>query len=168
MDLTGKRVLLIGSGMDLNNRKLQSRIDNPNGEWDFIARVNKYYGDPTDVGTRTDLVFTATSQLVATCFPQHLIKDSYVVGFREGYHCDSPYWRKRLALLLNINHDISTGGSAIYWLLERGAIVDLIGFGFRDKQDKKVYCDGAIDNNVHYNWQWEYSWASSLNNVTFI
>lgn len=55
-ELAGKNILVIGSGSDLDGRKMKELIDGDT--YDVIARVNKYYGSPDDVGTRTDYIFT--------------------------------------------------------------------------------------------------------------
>lgn len=52
----GKTVLIVGSGYDLDGRGLGERIDS--GEWDVVARINKHYGKPEDVGNRTDVILT--------------------------------------------------------------------------------------------------------------
>lgn len=68
-----KKILLIGSGEDLNGRNLGERISAENCEWDIIARVNKHYGDIKDVGVRTDIFFCANKKFAkiykrASCF----------------------------------------------------------------------------------------------------
>lgn len=55
-DYRGLRVLVVGSGSDLDGRKLGREIDG--GRWDVIARVNKHYGSREDVGERTDVILT--------------------------------------------------------------------------------------------------------------
>lgn len=51
-----KNCIIIGSGSDLTGRKLGKLIDS--GEFGKVFRVNKFYGNKDDVGTRTDYVVT--------------------------------------------------------------------------------------------------------------
>lgn len=62
IDLTtynSKQCIIIGSGSDINNRKLGKKIDS--GHFGKIFRVNKLYGKRDDVGTKTDCAVTLTN-----------------------------------------------------------------------------------------------------------
>jgi len=58
-----KTVLIIGSGADIDGRRLKYLIDNTN-RFDIVARVNKHYGNELDTGTRTDVIFTRWNQWI--------------------------------------------------------------------------------------------------------
>lgn len=51
-----KDCIIIGSGSDLNGRKLGAKIDN--GDFGKVFRINRFYGDKQDVGSHTDYVVT--------------------------------------------------------------------------------------------------------------
>lgn len=51
-----KTILIVGSGSDLDGRGMQEIIDSD--RYDIVARVNKMYGAPQDVGTRANVLFT--------------------------------------------------------------------------------------------------------------
>lgn len=64
IDLTtynSKQCIIIGSGSDINNRKLGNKIDS--GHFGKIFRVNKLYGKIEDVGTNTDYVTTFSNDI---------------------------------------------------------------------------------------------------------
>lgn len=61
--IKGKTVLIIGSGADIDGRRLKNLIDNTN-RFDIVARVNKHYGNELDTGKRTDVIFTRWQQWV--------------------------------------------------------------------------------------------------------
>lgn len=59
-------MLIIGSGCDLKGRKLKRFIDEYDG---VVIRCNKLYGDPADIGTRTDIFFTRWNSWIGGITP---------------------------------------------------------------------------------------------------
>ena len=181
VDLTGKKVLVIGSGADLANRFMRDVIDKlpaDGGEYDVVVRCNKMYGDPLDVGTRTDVAFVR--------YPEWLIKYNLtnakhfvsVNGMQLGGRPASYYgdWNRREgdALCQEIGiAKASCGALAVNWAKQRGCTkrnLHVIGFGYDAEHDtftaQKSYPDGRADMNPAYNWSRENEWLR--NNATLL
>ncbi|MBQ5664261.1 MAG: glycosyltransferase family 29 protein [Akkermansia sp.] len=155
--IKNKKVLVIGSGKDIVGRGLGKRIDA--GEWDVVVRCNHFYGDPVDVGTRTDLAVVREARFEkdffneapkapvrvlttndGTNFPKHLLQQAaQEVGHREA----------------------SIGIIAARWLLNCGARLSVIGIGhFPDGTwiSQKTYPDGTVDTAGFCDWNKENAW----------
>lgn len=171
-DLTGKKVLLIGSGEDLNGRGLRERIDAEACEWDAIARVNKCYGNTEDVGQRTDIAFVfRRSWFNLFLIGSQVFTAVHIVAFREGVGCGVENCGKnyRAAVAAKIGMErVSTGLAAVFWLLERGATVEIIGFGTGENPAKKVYADGTLDLTPRFDWAAERAWIEAQEGVRFL
>ena len=181
VDLTGKRVLVIGSGADLNGRAMASTIDTPpaeGGVYDVVVRCNKMFGDPADVGHRCDVA--------AVRYPEWLIKyglthATHFISFNGsqiGGRAAGTYgqWGRRekenLAAELGVKNP-SCGALAVAWAKVRGCSKEnlhVIGFGYDPKSGtfagEKRYPDGTIDQNPNYDWARENEWLRQ--NVTLI
>lgn len=162
-----KKVLLIGSGEDLNGRALNDRISAQDCEWDYIARINHHFGDIADVGRRMDICFVARREY-ANWYFHTAVKHGpgLIVAFRDGCACDCHY-RESVAKKLDMGERVSSGLAAVHWLLEHGAKVDVIGFGKKDSTEKR-YPDGKVDNVGQYDWTAERLWIESQSGVTML
>lgn len=157
LDLKGKRVLVIGSGADLNGRMLGKEIDTPNGRWQFVVRCNAPYGRVEDVGTRTDLVMVRYLQWRAR-FPAAILKQARCVSTYEG---GIPRTERIIVADECGVRKASCGLLACWWALQMGAeSVTVIGFGHRNGQwdAVKSYPDGHTDTNPMYDWNKEHEW----------
>ena len=159
MQFDGKCVLLVGSGFDLNGRRLGARIDAP-GRWDAVVRLNRLYGAPCDVGRRTEVIFTRWRRWLAW-FPEDVreaAQDIIVVNEHAGISAEE------LALnCCEVGHDaVSIGVHAAGYLLRRGALVEGIGLGWLGGafMRQKRYPDGRLDGNARYNWRLENEWMA--------
>lgn len=161
------RALLIGSGNDIKCRGLQASIDGD--KWDAIARVNKHYGDFGDVGLRTDIIFVAKRGWENRFWRNpKFASHPLIVAFNSGLNC-LPKYRPFVAKQIEApTPQVSSGCCAVYWLLSKGYLVDIIGFGFPTEKETKTYCDGTPDNTTKFNWEWEYEWISSQKGVTML
>ncbi len=173
----GKRVLLIGSGADIDGRAMGDAIDANRAGFDLVARVNKGYGTPEDCGSRADLVFVRKRAWFALWFlrlKRWLIQQEQdtpgemlrIVAFWDGVGCP-PSYAADVAKELNLPK-ASTGLLAAKWLLDRGADVTVIGYGYKDGDfaTAKTYAvTGAADNNPHYDWAAENEWLRSHVNL---
>lgn len=179
-DFRGVRVLVIGSGLDLNGRRLADAIDF-SARWDVVARLNKYYGDPRDVGRRCELGFIR--------WRGWQTKQGGAV-MREGQdwwpydvRCGVRRWvvLNEFAGISPGEHDMtaaeagvekpSCGLLAVAWLLNRGArAVDVIGFGMGATGwlARKAYTNGVVDGNPHYDWEKEHRWMERQGRVHMI
>lgn len=171
-DLTGKRVLLIGSGADLNGRGLNERISAQDCEWDAIARINHHFGDVADVGKRMDICFVGHREWATWYFGTCSRREPYlIVAFHDGCACDMRY-RDKVAQELNMGERVSSGLAAVHWLLARGAQVDIIGFnapgGNIDMTGRKTYADGTLDENPRFDWTAEILWIKEQPGVTLL
>lgn len=162
--LKDKSVLLIGSGADVDGRAMGAEID---GEaYDIVARVNKPYGAVADVGTRTDIVFVRHAEWVNFFWHRHTAEGEEpasrrVVAFHDGVGCARRYDTAAVAELGFPAAKVSTGLCAAKWLLEHGAKVTVIGFGYRDgafPSDKTYAETGKKDTNPNFDWQAENAW----------
>lgn len=179
LSLCNARVLVIGSGQDIDGRELGETIDKSD-KWDYIVRINKTYGLPEDVGRRTDIFITRWSSWCSEgnifVGPDVLAKCKKVIILNQnvGY---SKTEREMIIKELGLEH-VSAGVQAVAWLLNRGCKdITLIGFGFRDGKfmEQKVYAknsinypDGMKDDNPLYSWYRERQWLLLQPQVTFI
>lgn len=156
-NIRGHNLLLIGSGCDLNGRRLGKQIDS--GKFGLVCRINKPYGLPADVGTRTDVIITRWSSWVKKFFgtdkptcPCVILNEH--LGFSVQEH-----------LLASLECGVtrpSAGILAICWALNRGAArVRVIGFGYDARSgwaNQKIYASGELDANPLYDWDREHKW----------
>lgn len=165
-EFSGRPVLLIGSGADLDGRKLAAAIDG--GQFGPVARINRPYGATADVGTRANLVFVRRRLWLNWHFPLSSISPPpRIIAFREGVGCPAGYERE-VAARLGLPR-CSTGLLAAQWLLDVGAKVSAIGFGCRDgafSPGKRYAVSGAEDANAAYDWAAENAWLQ--NNVRLL
>lgn len=155
-------VLLIGSGLDLNGRRLGSSIDR--GRFGLVARCNFLYGNPADSGHRTDFLFTRWAAWLDKIPPalRFSVKHCIILNEKKGIS-EAEY--KQTLEEVGQEH-VSCGTLAAAWLLRRGFRVSAIGVGFSGGAflKEKRYPDGKKDDNTHYNWAAENRWLA--NNVT--
>lgn len=172
------KVLVIGSGQDLDGRGMRDEIDGD--KYDYICRINKTYGNVEDVGTRCDIFVTRWSQWISVgnnfVEPEVLHNCQKVIILNQHVNY-SKTERLLLSKEMGVEH-VSAGPQAIHWLLNRGCKhIDLVGFGYRDGEfmSDKVYCqnsknyaDGMKDNNTLYDWGLERKWLQQQPQVHFI
>lgn len=171
-ELEGKRVLLIGSGADLNGRGLNERISAQACEWDAIARINHHFGDVADVGKRMDICFVGHREWATWYFGTCSRRESFkIVAFHDGCGCER-FYRDKVAQELNMGERVSSGLAAVHWLLAHGAQVDIIGFnapgGEIDPTGMKTYADGTVDENPRFDWTAEILWIKEQPGVTLL
>lgn len=182
--LSGKNVLVIGSGADNDGRKLGKDIDL--GKWDVVIRCNKLYGAREDTGTRTDVLFTRWNSWLDNeeFMPREVIanvKVAVIANQHIGVSQTEYGW-----LCAQVGKDqVSCGPQAVHWALTHGAArVDLIGFGrkngvfMRDKVYSKADKDSnrvpnhdidfLTDKNPIYDWHLERMWLMRQPRVHFI
>ncbi len=169
MELDGKRVLLIGSGADLDGRHMQAEIDSGT-TYDLIARVNKPYGYQEDVGTKTDLILVRKAVWLKVFWQRFIREHPQAVAevvFNEGLNCRRDYgWFAARELGFA---RLSTGLLAAKWLKEQGADVTAIGYGWREGAflPVKTYTQTKQeDANPNYDWTRENEWLAA--NITLI
>lgn len=166
MEYDGKRVLLVGSGLDVNGRRLAAAVDGPRSRWDVVVRMNRHYGNPEDVGLRTDVIFTRWKRWLGWWSREALEAVSDVVVLNEymGFSAEE------LALdCREVGHDAaSIGLHTAAFLVRRGALVEGIGFGCAGGvfAREKRYPDGRRDGNLRYNWRAENEWLRR--NITLL
>ncbi len=177
MELKGKKVLLIGSGADLDGRKMQSEIDTGT-TYDFIARVNKPYGAIEDVGTKTDVILVRKASWFRFFWRDFMMnrqrmseaeraaKPVLDVVFNEGVNCRHDYG------FFAAHHlgffRLSTGLLAAKWLKEQGADVTAIGYGWSEGAfvPVKTYTQTKQeDANPNYDWKRENEWIAANVNL---
>lgn len=162
--LRNKKVLLIGSGKDLVGRKLGQRIDS--GEWDVVVRLNHYYGDPEDVGTRTDLAIVREAIFENDFIDEAPVCPSRVLSTNDGFNFPKSILDQ--AASSSGQTDASIGIIAACWLLNYGANITAIGIGhYPDGTwiEHKTYPDGTKDTGNHYDWNKENAWWESRKNI---
>ena len=177
--IKGKTVLIVGSGADIDGRRLKHEIDNTN-RFDIVARVNKHYGVELDTGKRTDVIVTRWLQWVkdgSNFFDADELKNAKAtiilnqnVGFSETEQ----------AILCNELQveKVSAGIQAVSYFLNRGAsVVYLLGFGMTKEgfMNEKKYCkhsinykDGMKDTNKFYDWNKEKTWLKQQSKIRFL
>lgn len=164
--LKGKKVLLIGSGKDLDGRKMGTIIDNSDA-YDLVCRVNKGYGLVEDTGTRTDVIFIRYSQWIPKFFSGIYLKNCKKrVVFFDG----DPKMREFVEETKKETglETVSTGLLAARWLICNGADVTIIGYGYKNGSfpKQKAYTvngviketSGVNDNTTTYDWEAENNW----------
>lgn len=177
--IKGSTVLIIGSGADIDGRRMKNQIDN-SGQFDIVARVNKMYGDELDTGTRTDVIVTRWLQWVKkgmNFFPDEMIENAKQiiilnqhVGFSES---------EFKIIVKELNHErVSAGIQAVSYFLNRGAkTIYLLGFGMTKNgfMNEKKYCkhsinyqDGMKDTNEYYDWNKEKQWLKQQPQIRFL
>lgn len=165
--LHGRSVLLIGSGEDLVGRGLGKRIDAR--EWDVVARCNHFYGDPADVGTRTDLAVVRAAKLERAFFDEAPCAPLRVVSTNDGNNFPL---NMVLQAAAEVGHkEASCGVIAAKWLLSCGAHVTAIGIGHRPDGSwapAKSYPDGTADTTTFCDWDKEHRWWERQQNVTLL
>lgn len=167
----GKHVLVVGSGDDLDHRNIREDVEG--GRWDVVARVNKHYGAPALVGTRTDVVFTRWPSWLDRFdwFSKEEQEGAEVIilNIFHGYSRTEYKW-----LCRRVGHkNVSAGSQAIDYFLNRGASsVDVVGFGYLNgkRSEAKRYTaanpshipatktEGVTDVNPNYDWEKENAW----------
>lgn len=161
--VSGRDVLVVGSGVDLAGRRLGARIDR--GAFGLVVRVNKPYAMGRDAGRRVDLLVTRWSPWCERWFPGYagpVVVLNEHRGFSEAEH-------EAARLEVGWQH-VSAGVLACLWCLNRGAQrVRVVGFGYeaaRGWARDKRYPDGVRDENPLYNWPLEQHWLAR--NVDFL
>lgn len=176
-NIKGKRVLIIGSGSDLDGRRLEKKIDSD--YYDYIIRINKHYGLREDSGTRTDIIFTRWVQWInkgINFFTDEDIQNSkkiIIINQNVGVSLSEIEQGK-----LEIGHDkVSAGVIACLWCINRGVKeIDIIGFGhYQDGWHIKSYCQNSFnynprmkDNNPLYDWDKEKRWLMNQPEINLI
>lgn len=173
VDLTGKKVLVIGSGRDLNGRGMADSIDRlpqDGGTYDLVIRCNKMLGDPADVGHRCDLAAVRYPEWTKKYGLAHATQyisfnGSYLGGMPARYPGNwSRREREALADEIGVKWP-SCGALAVAWARTRGCSKEdlhVIGFGYdpetgcfaREKRDPA----GTLDENPNYDWAAENAW----------
>lgn len=178
----GKKIILIGSGNDIDGRKMGEIIDGEN--YDIVARVNKHYGSREDAGNRTDVILTRWNQWLDntdwfTEEEQAQAKEIIVLNQHIGFSQTEYQW-----LCAQVGHQqVSAGIQAIAFFLNRGVKqIDVIGFGSVNGKFKrtKEYTTGSqgttpthnmqgnVDVNPNYDWHKEKTWAVNQAKVIFL
>lgn len=179
VEIKDKRVLIIGSGIDLNGRRLAAEIDSD--KWDVVIRLNKAYGLPQDVGTRIDIIFTRwlqwTSPTQGFFTAEELNRAKQIIVSNQSYGFSQT---EMMMLCEEIGHQhVSCGVQAIAYCLNRSAkSIDLIGYGVwpdGTRTQQKRYCanakcfpNGMYDTNDIYDWEKERSWIENQPECRFI
>lgn len=177
--IKGKTVLIIGSGADIDGRRLANLIDNTN-RFDIVARVNKHYGNELDTGKRTDVIVTRWNQWVKkgmNFFSDEMIDNAKQIiilnqhiGFSET---------ENQIICNEVGHErVSAGIQAISYFLNREAKeIYLLGYGMTKNgfMKEKKYCknsfnykDGLKDTNDFYNWNKEKNWMKHQSKIIFL
>lgn len=159
-EIEGKRVLVIGSGIDLNGRGMQEEIDDRSGKWDVVVRVNNPMGAEEDTGVRTDFIFCRFAHW-ADKFPHEMLEGAKKIATWQGPEFQVEEFK---TLHEEVGHKkVSCGLLAVYWAAREGASeVAVIGFGWNGKEwaAKKEYPDGREDHNESYDWDKEHIWVA--------
>lgn len=177
--LPTRKALVIGSGIDIDGRHMQSIIDDSD-YYGCVVRVNKPYGDVVDVGTRCDVLVTRWAMWADPAFGfvnTRVLQEAEEVVILNQF-VNYSIAERSLLLAESSCDNLSAGVQAVHWLLNRGCVhVDLIGFGFDGKEfaKEKRYCHnainfeaGAVDNNPHYDFAKERQWLLRQPDVHFL
>lgn len=139
-----KLALLIGSGSDINGRRLQQTIDNAKDV--TIARINKHYGNQIDIGIKTDIIFGFDTSIIPAYLKQAQFIDPYIL--------DNGRFRNSVQERLG-HHNPSTGIMGVYWLLDNDYSPIVIGFGFKNGElvnNIKTYPNGQQEISYYHNF----------------
>ena len=177
--LKGKRILIIGSGEDLDSRRMKDEIDNSD-RWDLVVRINKMYGREECVGRRTDVIVTRWAQWVGVgnkFFDKDVVdaaKRVVILNQSIGY---SESEKSIIASEIGVDK-VSAGPQAVAYFINRGVEhIDLIGFGYLNGEfmKQKRYADNShnyktrmMDSNPLYDWNKERQWLINQPEITFI
>lgn len=158
INLTGKSVLIIGSGEDLNGRGMGRKID-AGVVADVIIRVNKPYGNPKDVGSKIDIAFFRKRAFQFYYFPAyvHDLIETIITEERDIEDAWHNTWAREIGV-----KKPSCGALAVAWCREmKASSISVIGFGYKDGKwaKQKTYPDGTKDNNPEYDWATEQKWV---------
>lgn len=162
-----QKVLLIGSGKDLEGRQMGTRIDS--GEWDVVVRCNHFYGHPEDVGTRTDLAVVREIKHEKTFIDEAPVCPLRVLTTNDGINF--PKHILQQAAKEVGHHEASIGIIAARWLLNCGARLSVIGIGhFSDGTwiKQKTYPNGTVDKSLFCDWQKENAWWQRQSGVELL
>ena len=155
--IRNKKVLLIGSGKDIVGRGLGQRIDA--GEWDVVVRCNHFYGNPEDVGTRTDLAVVREARFEKDFFNEAPVAPARVLTTNDGTNFPKPLLQQAAQ---EVGHrEASIGIIAALWLLRNGARLSAMGIGhFPDGSwiRQKTYPNGTVDTAGFCDWNKENAW----------
>lgn len=175
----GKSMLIIGSGKDLDGRKMGNIIDGD--KYDYVVRVNKHYGSKEDVGSRTDVIILRWYAWLDYEWwheeDKAQAQETIILNQHVGYSETEYRW-----LCERVGHGaVSAGVQAIDWALHRGvASIDVIGYGRvnGERAAVKQYTTGSTnttpagaekqDNNPHYDWGKEDDWMDLQSRVNFL
>lgn len=177
--IKGKTVLIIGSGADIDGRRLAKQIDNTN-RFDIVARVNKHYGNEIDTGKRTDVIVTRWLQWVKdgiNFFTNEEIENAKQVIILNQHVGFSQTENQIVCNELGVEK-VSAGIQAVSYFLNRGAkTIYLLGFGMTKEgfMNEKKYCkhsinykDGMKDTNQFYDWNKEKTWLKQQSKIIFL
>ena len=177
--IKGKTVLIIGSGADIDGRRLAKQIDNTN-RFDIVARVNKHYGVEKDTGKRTDVIVTRWLQWVkggSNFFHEDELKNAKATIILNQNCGFSETEQAILCSELQVEK-VSAGIQAVSYFLNRGArVIYLLGFGMTKEgfMNEKKYCkhsinykDGMKDTNQFYDWNKEKIWLKQQSKIRFL
>ena len=168
--------LLIGSGIDLNGRRMAARIDS--GHHGRVVRINKPYGHPLDTGTRCDLLVTRfpdwPTRFFGAALPATLPTLCLNTHTGTNLPADWPPFtqEEHRAACAELGHPHASAGMlAAFYLLNRGQRhIAVIGFGYHPHTGwapDKRYPDGTVDTNPAYNWPRERAWLQN-NHITLL
>lgn len=181
----GRDVLVIGSGSDIDGRGMGDEIDNGDR---IVVRVNKSYGAPADVGTRTDVIFTRFKHWLEL-YPwfgrkaQEEAKCIIACNDRIGY-TEEDLHRAEAACVPKTGTKVGSAGLlAVEYALHCGANrVDVIGFGWRNgafaafkeytnsnESNVPVTCrKDRVDTNTRLDWDAEHKFYIENSRVRLI
>lgn len=175
--IQGKTVLLIGSGQDLDGRRMKNLIDDPNSKFDLVARLNKHYGTDQDTGTRTDIIITRWSQWLTPLqgfFTESDINNAKKIIILNQFLGYSQSEGEALKLETGLNKT-SAGIQALHYFINRGAKrIYIIGFGYYSDgiNRGKTYCKnsfnypaGMRDTNKNYDWVRQKNWINNQRSI---
>lgn len=176
--ILNKRVLIIGSGIDIDGRRLQRTIDG--NRFDIVCRVNKHYGEEKDAGTRTDCIVTRWAQWYQggqDFFPQELIDGAKQIVVLNQHCGFSETEQQIIASEIGVEK-ASAGVQAVAYFLNRGAReIWLLGFGYyqdgfhngkRYCKNSKNYPAGMQDKNPFYDWNKERAFLLQQAQIKFL
>lgn len=166
--LRGKKVLLVGSGIDLVGRKLGEAVDR--GDWDLVVRCNHFQGDPEDVGHRTDIAVMRRYTGVQAFNSEAPEPAGFILPMNAEQDEITQSIERQAAQEVG-HHVASCGVIAARWLLNRGAKVSAIGMGHRADgtwEAQKTYPDGRVDHTTIYDWDKEHAWWEKQKDIELL